>query len=158
MKPKSGRLLWILPFVPLLLCSCDVHKKLAVWHYQQGMKKLAGGHGADALADFSAAVAQDPRFADAYFYRGACYFTLSNYTAAVNDFNQVTELEPGNGRAFFYNGAAELGLKDFPRAITNFTRAIGNLLTKTLTTTAAWHGQTCGIGTAHWTISTGSLH
>ena len=88
---------WILPLgLLLLLCSCDLHQKLAQLHFNQGMKKLGAGDDAGALDDFSAAVAQDPQFAEAYLYRGISYLSLSNFTTALKDFDKATELSPGD--------------------------------------------------------------
>jgi len=54
MKNGSKWLLWIIiPLFALLLSSCDLHKKLAWGHYEDGVKKYNAGNYAGAIDDFS---------------------------------------------------------------------------------------------------------
>lgn len=124
MKTNLRRLVWFLPICLLVLCSCDLHKKLADFHFRQGMKKLEAGDRAGALDDFSTCISQNPKFAMAYFYRGYIYLSSSYFVVAITNFDKTVELEPNNVEAYVDRGLARHGLREFDQAITNYSEAI----------------------------------
>lgn len=53
-----------------------------------------------AIADFSAAIQVDPKYADAYFNRGNAHDNKGEYAEAIADYSTVTQLEPQNVDAY----------------------------------------------------------
>lgn len=64
---------------------------------------------AEAVAEFDAAIAADPKFAPAWSNRGASRMALSRLVEARQDFEQALALQPGNPIAL--NGLAQLAIR-----------------------------------------------
>lgn len=81
---------------------------------------------AQAVKDYSRAIALNPGFAEAYNNRGYTYMTLENYPAALADFNQALTYRPAYvnaliNRGDIYNYYYQI---DRPRAIADYNRAL----------------------------------
>jgi len=124
MTTDLRRLLWVFPIFALLLCSCDVHKKLGEMHYREGMRKFDRNDFTNSLADFTAAIAQNPGLADAYQYRGYDEMVTSNYVAALKDIDQAISMGLGSDYVYIYRGYCLEGLGDNAAALTNYTESI----------------------------------
>jgi tetratricopeptide (TPR) repeat protein len=79
---------------------------------------------AEAVNAFSKAIERKPDYADAFFWRGFCYYKLVKYDNALRDFNKVTELTPDEVYAYTYRGLIYISQKNYDRAILEYTKAI----------------------------------
>lgn len=94
------------------------------WHYSyarlldQHAETLGNGYhryAEMAVKEYTATVALDPNYVDAYFYRGLLTFrykqigdTLYRYSQILEDFKQVAELQPRNREANYHIGVIYL--------------------------------------------------
>ena len=93
----------------------------------RGLVKVSRGDLAGAEADYSRAIALNPRYRDAYINRGIAYFKMHEYEKSIADRRRAVELEPrnpGNYKEYGSIGEAfqQLGRND--SAYTYFDRAI----------------------------------
>ena len=58
--------------------------------YQEGQRLRTSGRHAEAISAFSRAIERNRLFADAYFSRGVCHYTLRHYQQAREDLNAAT--------------------------------------------------------------------
>ncbi len=77
-----------------------------------------------AIADYTQAIALDPKFAPAYNNRGIAKRQLQDYTGAIADYTQAIELDPKLALAYNNRGLAKRYLKDDTGAIADYTQAI----------------------------------
>jgi len=84
------------------------------------MKK---GQYDEAISDFTKASEIDPKYAHAYYNRGAAYGIKGQYDEAISDFTKASEIDPRNGNAYWGRGTAycqkgqvDLGLSDLNKA------------------------------------------
>ncbi|RWD63339.1 tetratricopeptide repeat protein [Mesorhizobium sp.] len=77
-----------------------------------------------AIADYSQAIALDPKATSALFNRGTDWSNKGDYDRAIADFNIVISLEPsasdaysGRGSAFLRKGKIDAAMLDFQQAI-----------------------------------------
>lgn len=82
----------------------------------------------DALANYQAAIAINPNFANAHLGLGIANYQLKNYAAALDNFNTAERLAATTAtplqRLYFYRGSAQLALKNYTNAITDYDRAL----------------------------------
>lgn len=57
-----------------------------------------------AIEKLDLAIREDSKYADAYYRRGICHYSLDNYRQAENDFLIVTKLDMENARPYYYLG------------------------------------------------------
>jgi len=77
-----------------------------------------------AIADFSQAIALDPKNAVFYDDRGDAYRDKNDDDHAIADFDQAITLDPKNAMAYKGRGAAYYDKSDLARAIADFDQAI----------------------------------
>jgi tetratricopeptide (TPR) repeat protein len=79
-----------------------------------------------ALADYSQAIALNPKYAYAYNNRGFLkYFNLNDFQGALADYNQAISLNPKFAIAYYNRGTLkQLRLNDFQGALADFNQAI----------------------------------
>jgi tetratricopeptide (TPR) repeat protein len=87
--------------------------------FSEAMKQYVQRNYPAAIEGLNAAVAADPKFADAKFFLGVCHLLQGNSSAAISQFNKTIalgdtlDLEP----AHFYLAKAFLQTRDVPSAI-----------------------------------------
>ena len=59
---------------------------------RQGQRLAAAGNYIEALRVYTLAIEHDRRFADAFFGRGACYYSLGKYERSKEDLNAAALL------------------------------------------------------------------
>jgi len=100
--------------------AVDPSRRPAFYH-RRGMYRECLGDLAGAVEDYTAAIATDSSFIDAYQNRGSAYIELHQARLALNDFNKVIRLDPNNANAYIQrarlNSAASAAMADFARAI-----------------------------------------
>jgi tetratricopeptide (TPR) repeat protein len=77
-----------------------------------------------ALADFTKAIALQPNYPEAYFYRANLYSGLDELDRAVADYTQAIRFKPDYGIAMVNRGNIYSRLKRHREAIADFTKAI----------------------------------
>jgi tetratricopeptide (TPR) repeat protein len=82
------------------------------------------GDQARALADYSQAIAANPRYADAYNNRGNAYAALGDLARATVDYDEAIRLDPRHARAYYNRGIAHEQYRDHARAIADFDAAL----------------------------------
>jgi tetratricopeptide (TPR) repeat protein len=89
-----------------------------------GQKKLRQQNYQDAIALFNRALAANPSNLNAYYSRGAAFFSLQDYAAAINNFDRLLNVSPNYPLAYFYRGYIRAAKQDYSGAIADYNRAI----------------------------------
>jgi tetratricopeptide (TPR) repeat protein len=92
--------------------------------YNRGLDYYAKGDHAHAMADFSAAIAIDPKMFDAYDDRGNVYYAKHDYDRAVADYSAAIKLNPKDARAYHNRATAYVDQGDRERAFADYSSAI----------------------------------
>ena len=79
------------------------HVVMAGTLVNRGLMLAAAGRTDAAMADYDAAIAQDPRLASAYITRGAAQLHAGRYDAARADFTQAIALGGDNQHLAYFN-------------------------------------------------------
>lgn len=97
---------------------------LAEIYNLRGAAKVRKGYLDDAIADFTSALNQNPKFADALKNRGITRQMQGNYDAAIADFNQALRLNDKSPELYNARGTALFSKEEYSRAISDFGKAI----------------------------------
>lgn len=90
----------------------------------RGLIKASAHDDAAAIADFSAALAQDGRLAQAYMSRGTAYLRNGQYAQARADFDQVIALNGSDLHvAYFNRGEAQEAAGNIAAAYHDYRKA-----------------------------------
>jgi lipoprotein NlpI len=105
--------------------------------FARGVQALADRKNAEAVTEFTAALAADPKLARAHDRRGDAYLKLGKFADAVADFDAFLKAEPAfapehwrRGIALYYAGRHADGVKQFDTHKTVNPEDVEN---------AAWH-------------------
>lgn len=91
----------------------------------RGIIQNRAGRLDEALADFNAALEQDPALGEAWLNRGNAQFLLGNYDLAIADYEKSLDTDLSKPWVAWYNiGLAREALKDARGARTAFERAL----------------------------------
>ena len=90
----------------------------------RGVAKFGKGYLDDAIADFTSALNQNPKFVDAFKNRGLAYKMQGAADKAIDDFNKAIRLNGNSPELYNLRGAALLDKLEFNRAIADFEKAI----------------------------------
>lgn len=124
-----------LPFLAVLLTApillaCGSPEPISESSQQQASELIetgrllyGEGNAADAIVNYSDAIALDPNSAIAYANRGGVLAAQRNYTKAIADYSCAIQLNPdlagaygGRGLAHHYNGDTNAGVSDLWQA------------------------------------------
>jgi Flp pilus assembly protein TadD len=94
-------------------------------HVQQGIFCLAAAYFDQAVAEFTRAIALNPKYAVAYRFRGMAYYYKTDYDQAIADYNQAIALDPKDFRAYSSRGSAYYDKKDYTKARSDYNQALG---------------------------------
>jgi tetratricopeptide (TPR) repeat protein len=99
-------------------------RNIAGAHFFRGNTYLNKGDNERAIADYSKAIALNPKDADFYSNRSAAYFNVGKFDHAIADASKAIALKPENpgayyNRGYFYNsiGNRERAIEDYSKAI-----------------------------------------
>jgi lipoprotein NlpI len=97
---------------------------MAIAYLNRGLEYFDIGYYDQAISDYSASIALNPKNADVFNNRGNAYHAKRDYDRAIGDFNQAIAIDPRhvlayNNRAIAYGTKGELD-----RAIEDFSQAI----------------------------------
>ena len=81
-------------------------------HAGRGHAKEESGDWEGAIADFTAAIALDPRHADADVSRGLLKAGMGDRQGASKDFDQAIAIHPNDGKAYWNRGVSKSILGD----------------------------------------------
>ena len=90
----------------------------------RGVAKFGKGYLDDAIADFTSALNQNPRFVDAFKNRGLAYKMQGAADKVIDDFNKAIRLNGNSPELYNLRGATLLDKQEFNRAIADFEKAI----------------------------------
>src|SRR5215813_1892648 len=97
---------------------------VAATYNNRGVAKFGKGYLDDAIADFTSALNQNPKFVDAFKNRGLAYKMQGTSDKAIGDFNQAIRLNGNSPELYNLRGAALVDKQEFNRAIADFEKAI----------------------------------
>ena len=100
-------------------------RTLAIAYLNRGLEYFDKGYYDQAISDYSASVALDPKNADVYNNRGNAYQAKRDYASAIGDFDMAISLNPRHALAYNNRGIAHSNRGEFDRAIASYDEAIG---------------------------------
>lgn len=114
-------------FVVFIAVSGIVHAaepSVADSHLNLGNEHYSAGRFGEAAAEYSRAIALNPRFVNAYYNRGVAYKRASQYELAIADFTKAISLDAGD--ASLYLGRADVYFlqNKFDAAIADYSKVI----------------------------------
>ena len=98
--------------------------KSSVWLNERGNAKTIISDLSGAIADFTAAIQLDKKYAKAYFNRGVAKNELGDHKDSIADYDGAIELNPQDTDAYINRGNAKRELGDYESAIADYDRAI----------------------------------
>ena len=99
--------------------------QLTPWdHIRRGSRYHDAGAYTEAVAEYTQAIALDPKNAAAYNNRGIAYRNLGKYAEAIADYDQAIALDPQDAVAYSNRGIAYRNLGKYAEAIADYTQAI----------------------------------
>ena len=78
---------------------------------------------ADAVADYDAALAINPRLVYAWFNKGNLYYALRDYTSAMQCYSEALRIDPEFGQAYYNRGISYLQLGNKRQAFIDLSKA-----------------------------------
>jgi tetratricopeptide (TPR) repeat protein len=92
-----------------------------------GSQAIGGGGGnpyRKAINDFTKAIKLNPNYADAYFERGECMYSMSKKREAIDDYTKAIQLNTHHAaEAFYYRALSKFDLKDKEGGCTDLSNA-----------------------------------
>ncbi|MEW6672827.1 MAG: tetratricopeptide repeat protein [Thermodesulfobacteriota bacterium] len=89
----------------------------------RGLAHFDKGRYDQAVADFSQAIAIDPKNAAAYSNRGDTYLLMGRYDLAIADFTKVIEINPKLSVFYYLRGNAYFKKKDYDNCWNDYNMA-----------------------------------
>lgn len=93
--------------------------------FDTGVRLYSIGRYPQAKLSFDRAASLDPKFADAYLWRGRANMAYGHIDAAIADFAKTLELRPKDGEALVARAECWLNVKDYQATVADASRAIG---------------------------------
>ena len=98
----------------------------AVEAYNRGLELQNAGDADNAFVAYTAAIAANPRMADAYNNRANIRQLRGDRDGAIADLSKVVEIAPTHGLSYYNRGNIYLEKGDYDPAIVDFSKAIEN--------------------------------
>jgi tetratricopeptide (TPR) repeat protein len=92
--------------------------------YNRARSKAEMQNFKGALNDVNAAIEKDPKFIQAFNYRGYVKDELNDYQGALADYNLAIALKGDYSEAYANRGKAKQKMRDFKGAVEDYTTAI----------------------------------
>jgi len=97
----------ILLFLSLSIVAQDSSKiSKGVEFFDKGVVESDERKFLAAISDYTEAIKINPKYSDAYFYRGCAHFELENYEKSIKDFDKAIAVNPYYVDAYYYIGLA----------------------------------------------------
>lgn len=90
----------------------------------RGYAAAGTGDLAQAIADYTEAIAIDPDYAEAYSNRGNAYGAAGDFDRAIADYNEAIRILPTYAAAYTNRGHAYAAKKDLELAIADYDRSL----------------------------------
>jgi tetratricopeptide (TPR) repeat protein len=97
---------------------------LAVKYFNRGNAYRQKGDNDRAIADYTQAIAIDPKMANSYYNRGGLYRERGDNDRAIVDYTQAIGIYPKDADFYYNRGNAYLQKGDNDRAIVDYTQTI----------------------------------
>ena len=107
-----------------LLFQGQIHAQTANDLIQSGLEKQKNKDLSGAIADFTKAIALEPKNFHAYLDRGNAYFKLQDLKSALADYDKAISLHPRDVNAYLNRALAKYQLNDFNGAIIDYNTII----------------------------------
>lgn len=93
-------------------------------HLRRGKELLDSFKEKEAVAFFTAVIADRPNDAVAYYYRGLAYTGLGKADEAIADYSQAIRIDPKYAKAFTERGRMYLAQKKYKQAMQDLTTSV----------------------------------
>jgi len=93
------------------------------WHLR-GNKRFRSKHYKGAIADYTRAIAVNPKDTVAFYRRGVSKAYINDYEGAIADFTSCITLNPEDKNTYYSRGLIKGGLSEVNSAIADFSKAI----------------------------------
>lgn len=97
---------------------------MAIAYLNRGLEYFDIGYYDQAISDYSASIALNPKNANVYNNRGNAYHAKRDYDRAIADFDQAIAISPGLALAYNNRAVAYAGKGDLDQAIEDYSQAI----------------------------------
>jgi tetratricopeptide (TPR) repeat protein len=123
-----GHGLWIaiaimIGLIPLSMIS-KRRRKRAVPHFEDGMARHQTGDFRGAAESYGKAIEIDPKFAEAFYFRGNAYSALNDAKGAISEYTKAIRIEPKFADALLSRGLTMRETGNLDGAISDFSRVI----------------------------------
>jgi len=99
--------------------------KLMAWaHNRRGEMHADAKRTAEAMSDFSTALAMDPKLWRAYHNRGVLLATMGTFDEALNDFNRALDIHKDYANTWYNRGEIKYQQGHFEAAIADYNEAL----------------------------------
>jgi uncharacterized membrane protein YjgN (DUF898 family)/tetratricopeptide (TPR) repeat protein len=92
--------------------------------FEHGVALQEQGDDQGAIADFTKALALNPKNADAYYWRGRAKAYLGDYQGALEDLRRAVGLDSNNARSYQLRGWIRWNLGEYEGAVADATQAL----------------------------------
>ena len=110
-----------------LACACNGQSDKAKSLYAKGVQENQAGNLIEASVFLTDALAEEPRYADAYYQRGMSYFGIKKLDAAIADLDQATLLRVKSINAYLILIDLYKAQNSFKKALDITSRIANNL-------------------------------
>ena len=100
---------------------------LAAWgktDLQAGKDYFRAQQPAKAIESFTKAIQANPQEQEAYFFRGATFSAIGQFSPAIADYTRTMELNPQHKEAYWSRGYCYANLEKFDEAIADYTKSL----------------------------------
>jgi tetratricopeptide (TPR) repeat protein len=113
----------IIGLIPLSMMS-KRRRKRALPHFEDGMARHQSGDFLGAAESYGKAIEIDPKFAEAFYFRGNAYAALNDPKGAISEYTKAIRIEPKFADALLNRGLTMRETGNFDGAISDFSRVI----------------------------------
>jgi tetratricopeptide (TPR) repeat protein len=104
--------------------STNIKELSSIEWFEKGWTLGRSDNDNEAINAFSKAIDLNPKYAEAYCYRGLSYARLENYDQAIKDCEKAIELNPKYAHAYFCRALNYTQFRKYNQAIMDYNRAI----------------------------------
>jgi tetratricopeptide (TPR) repeat protein len=117
------KILRILSIMLVMLTSCKSSRERATEYVKEAQTKELRNENKEAFELYNKAIAVDPSFAPAWYYRGNNLFNKNDINGAIANYSKAIDLKPdfadayaNRGEAYFSEGQRDKACLDYQKA------------------------------------------